>query len=200
MIAWESCDVSNKEIVIQTHGPKSFRIGLGVNYIQGDTKKKQSSPKVLQLVKYYSVWNKNSIELCTTYVANICKVSTLYNKNFLFYSRSKICSRIAPRPSRWCNPEWSPHLPDLNPPRIHSVVLPQGQGVWAQPPDHPWPQGSHQNRKTRAGGSLKTLPGESKSAFNSLGRIWNKSLSGCRKRVFVVQNWNFADAGYIDCT
>ena len=31
------------------------------------------------------------MELCTTYVANICKISILYHKNSLFYSRSKIC-------------------------------------------------------------------------------------------------------------
>ena len=121
-------------------------------------KKKQNSPKVLQLMKCYSVWNKNSIELCTSYVANICKVSTLYNKNSLFYSRSKICSRIAPRPSHRCYPELTLHLPDLNPPRLHSVVLPQGQGVWAQPPDHPWPQSSHHNshqtHPERGGGNL----------------------------------------------
>ena len=108
-------------------------------------KNKQNSPKVLQLMKCYSVWNKNSTELCTKYVANICKVSTLYNKNYLFYNLSKLCSKIAPRLSRRCNPEWSPHWPDLNPLRLHSVMLPQGQGVWAQPPDHPWPQGSHHN-------------------------------------------------------
>ena len=119
---------------------------LLVGIVQGDTKKKkQNSPKVLQLMICYSVWNKISIKLYTTYEANICKVSTLYNKNSLFYSRSKICFRIAPRPSCRCNREWSPHLPDLKPPRIYSVVLPQGLGVWAQPPDHPWPQGSHHN-------------------------------------------------------
>ena len=69
-------------------------------------------------------------------------------------------------------------------PRLLSVGLLQGQGVWAQPPDHPWPQGSHQSRERRAGGSLGTLPGKFKSACNAGGRIWNKSLSICRTKNF----------------
>ena len=54
------------------------------------------------------------------------------------------------------------------------------------------PQGSHQSRERRAGGSLGTLPGKSNSAYNAGGRIWNKSLSDCRTKSFCCTELKFS--------
>ena len=91
------------------------------------------------------------MELCTTYVANICKVSILYNKNSLFYSRSKICSKSAtPTQQADVDSELSPHSQCSNPPKFVSL----GTGCMETTPDYPWPCSSkHRNQKSDPKGS-----------------------------------------------
>ena len=75
--------------------------------------------------------------------------------------------------------------------------LPWSQG-WSGGCAHtPYPWGNLTDRSLGSSGLMSAV---TKYACNAGGRIWNKSLSGCRQRVFVVQIWNFADVGYIACT
>ena len=155
------------------------------DFIQGDTKKTELT-KSLITPEMFSVWNKNSIELCTTYEANICKVSILYNKNSLFYSSSKIYdSRCAPR---HCRQTWI-HLTKFPPPLSGWVWLLLWWLLWGQGwsggcANTPFPWGNTAEWSLGGSGLVSAVTTPDSTCGSAGERFWNISLSGCRSKSF----------------
>ena len=73
-------------------------------------------------------------------------------------------------------PEWSPHFPDLNPPRVLSVEVFEGSCLQEQSPHHPRAKGSNHQRNqsyTQKKRALKSSPVKFKCVFSRTEHIWS---------------------------
>ena len=104
-----------------------------------------------------------------------------------------------------CDPQWSPHY-RIEPPRFLYVGMPYGQGVWQQPPDYPWLEGSnHSSNESDPKGGMREshrklcppdpkVPGAAGSSFGAhfLSASETKSLSRTDLKLWrcpVTQAW-----------
>jgi len=87
-------------------------------------------------------------------------------------------------------------------PRFLSVWIPQGQGVWQQPPDYPWPEGSnHSSNTSDPKGGMREGHWELCRQDPNVPAVPGSSFGApVKQRVFVVQTWNFGDVCYTGLT